>query len=161
MQKRICSLCIVFAVLITMLAGCKETAEKTQDRPVKLWYAYNTENLMQDMEYPELMAQRDATVRFSCIRNDVESALLMITPKKDISSFDFQMGDLKNANGDVLKAENFEIFAQWYTEITQSYNNDAYYGFYPDALVPLDAYKTKGCDTITAGPPGYPARPPR
>ena len=151
MQKRICSLCIVFAVLITMLAGCKETVEKTQDRPVKLWYAYNTENLMQDMEYPELMAQRDATVRFSCIRNDVESAQLMITPEQDIASYDFTMGDLKNAEGDVLSADHFEVFAQWYTEITQSYNNKVDYGFYPDALIPWAAYVEKGYSTIKAG----------
>ena len=151
MQKRICSLCIVFAVLITMLAGCKETAEKTQDRPVKLWYAYNTENLMQDMQYPELMEQRDATVRFSCIRNDVESAQLMITPEQDIASYDFTMGDLKNAEGDVLSADHFEVFAQWYTEITQSYNNKVDYGFYPDALIPWDAYVEKGYSTIKAG----------
>ena len=151
MKKRICGLCIVFAVLITLLAGCKETAEKTQDMPVKLWHAYNTENLMQDMQYPELMAQRDATVRFSCIRNDVESAQLMITPENDISSYNFTMGDLKNAAGDVLAVENFEVFAQWYTEITQSYNNKVDLGFYPDALIPWDAYVSGGYTTIRAG----------
>ena len=151
MKKLYKSLAALLAIMMlsTCFSACAEK-KKAEDN-VKLWWAYNTENLMQDMEYPELMAQRDATIRFRCIRNDVESAQLMITPKKDITSFDFQMGDLKNTSGDVLSADNFEILAQWYTEITQSYNNEAYYGFYPDALVPMDAYRGKSCDTITAG----------
>ena len=151
MKKLYKSMAVLLAIMMlaTSFSACAE--EKKAEETVKLWWAYNTENLMQDMEYPELMAQRDATMRFQCIRNDVESAQLMITPKKDIGSYDFRMVDLKNANGDVLSAENFEILAQWYTEITQSYNNEAYYGFYPDALVPMEAYQNKNCDTIAAG----------
>ena len=151
-MKKICkliALSLVLMIFITCFSAC--TSEKKTEENVKLWWAYNTENLMRDMEYPQLMDSRDSTLRFQCIRNDVESAQLIITPQRDIGSYDFQMGDLKNTNGSVLSAENFEILAQWYTEITQSYNNDAYYGFYPDALVPLEAYKANNCDRITAG----------
>ena len=137
------------AMLLTACSGEKAAPKKKAD--IALWWAYNTENLMQDMAYPELMADRDHTLRMQGIRNDVESVQLMITPQRDVSSFDFVVDDLKNANGDILKAECFEIYAQWYTEVTESYNNDAYYGYYPDALIPIDAYQNKGYGAIKAG----------
>ena len=153
--KRVASLILSAALTISAMAGCQseEQAPKTQSNgdTVKLWYANNTENIMQDVEYPELMADRDATLRMQCIRNDVESIQLMITPSMNVVSYDFEMADLKNANGDVLAADTFEIFAQWYTEVTESYNMDSYYGFYSDALVPLDNYITGHYNTIDAG----------
>ena len=150
------SIYIVFllTLVLALFAGCEEIQEPnetTVEPPVKLWWAYNTENLMQDMEYPELMEQRDQTLRMQCIRNDVESVQLMMTPSADVSSFDFRMGELKSTDGDVLKADCFDVFAQWYTEITQSYNTKAYYGFYPDALIPLKSYQEKGYGAIKAG----------
>ena len=153
--KNIVSGILASAMLVSVLAGCKSEAGKSsanaQKDSVQIWYAYNTENLMQDLEYPELMAERDSTLRMQCLRNDVESIQLMITPYVDILSYDFQMADLKNAKGDVLAADTFEIFAERYTEVTASYNMDAYYGFYSDALVPLDAFKKQYHDSIDAG----------
>ena len=155
--KRLLALLLSVMILASVCAGCKDDGKEVgpqsgeNNDSVKLWYAYNTENLMQDLEYPELMAARDATLRMHCIRNDVESIQLMITPSVDVNSFTFKMSDLKNENGDVLAADTFEFFAEWYTEITASYNNDVYYGFYPDALVPLENFITGQYNTIDAG----------
>ena len=152
--KRILTLLLATVMLGSVLVGCSGDGAKEGKSPaksVKLWYAYNTENLMQDLEYPELMESRDATLRMQCLRNDVESIQLMITPADNVVEFDFQMKDLKNANGDVLAADTFEFFAEYYTEITESYNMDSYYGFYPDALVPLDKYIESNYNTIAAG----------
>lgn len=146
---------LILAMTVLILAGCQQEkngpAHKDQADSVRLWYAYNTENIMQDLEYPELMESRDATLRMQCLRNDVESIQLMITPTDNVVEFDFQMKDLKNAAGDVLAADTFEFFAEYYTEITESYNMDSYYGFYPDALVPLDKYIESNYNTIAAG----------
>lgn len=151
--NRLLAFLLCLLVTATAFTGCNGDAPDKQsaDDTIKIWYAYNTENLMQDLEYPELMAERDATLRMHGIRNEVESIQLMITPFVNVNSFDFTMYDLKNAAGDVLAADTFEIFAQWYTEVTESYNTDAYYGFYSDALVPLENYKTKRYNTIDAG----------
>ena len=155
--KRLFALLLSFVILASVCAGCKDDGNEAgsqsgeSNESVKLWYAYNTENLMQDLEYPELMAARDSTLRMHCIRNDVESIQLMITPSGDVLNYDFVMGDLKNTNGDVLKADTFEVFAQWYTEITASYNMDAYYGYYSDALIPLANYIEKQRNSIAAG----------
>ena len=64
MKRKIRGICILLAMMFSLLLGCKDNTEKTQDQPVKLWYAYNTENIMQDIQYPELMEQRNTTVRF-------------------------------------------------------------------------------------------------
>ena len=154
-MKRILTLCLSMVMMMSLFAACANQDGSNQTKAdqdsVKLWYAYNTENLMQDLEYPELMAERDSTLRMQCLRNDVESIQLMITPKDNVVDFDFIMKDLKNEAGDVLAADTFEFFAEYYTEITESYNMDSYYGFYPDALVPLTNYKESHYNHISAG----------
>lgn len=154
--KRILTLVLATLLVLPVLAGCGEKEPEVQqpasdDSGVKLWYAYNTENFMQDLEYEDLMEERDYTLRMNGIRADIESIQLMITPDNNIVSFDLTMADLKNENGDVFAASNFEVFAEWYIEITESYNNDAYYGFYPDAIVPIENYKALHHNSIQAG----------
>ena len=153
--KRILSFVLLAVMSVSLLAGCKkdqkEQATGIQNQSVKLWYAYNTENLMKDLEYPELMAQRDSTLRMYAVRNDTETVQLMITPSKNVVSYDVQVYDLKSSNGDTLKAENLSVYATWYVEILESYMADAYYGFYPDALVPLDNLKKTQQNYISAG----------
>lgn len=154
-MKRVLSFALTTALTLSLLAGCKQgesgTTGNNQSESVKLWYAYNTENLMKDVEYPELIAERDSTLRMHCVRNDVETVQLMITPSINVSSFDFVVADLKNANGDVLTADNFKLYAAWYVEVLESYIQDVYSGFYPDALVPLENYKKLKENFISAG----------
>ena len=151
--RKAVSFALALALSASVMAGCKsekETSAAKQDN-VKLWYAYNTENLMKDLEYPELMEARDSTLRMDAIRNDVESVQLMVTPSENVLSFDFQVADLKNEKGDVFAQENLSVYAAWYVEILESYMADAYYGYYPDALVPLDKLKQTQKDFIGAG----------
>lgn len=153
--KQAASMILTVVLSISLFAGCKPgdggTNQVQQEDSVKLWYAYNTENLMKDVEYPELIAERDSTLRMHCLKNDVETVQLMITPSINITSFDFVIADLKNANGDVLSADNFNLYAAWYVEVLESYITDAYSGFYPDALVPLENYKKLHENFISAG----------
>lgn len=154
--KRILTLVLAILLVLPVLAGCDKEEPEVQnpasdDSGVKLWYAYNTENFMQDLEYEEEMEERDYTLRMHGIRADIESIQLMITPDNNVVSFDLTMADLKNENGDVFAASNFEVFAEWYIEITESYNMDAYYGFYPDAIVPMENYKALHHNSIQAG----------
>ena len=131
-MKQAVSMILTAALSLSLLVGCKNdgnnSAVSNEDDSVKLWYAYNTENLMKDLEYPELMAQRDSTVRMYCVRNDVETAQLMITPSVNVASFDFVMGDLKNENGDVLASSNISMYTPWYVEVVESYIADALSG---------------------------------
>ncbi len=144
------------ALVIALLTFCscgKTTPEQpagdaSQSKELKLWWAYNTENFMQDFEYDY---DRDSTLRMHGIKGEVESAQLIITPDKDVVSFDFSMGDVAAADGSVISADCFEIYAEAYMDVDSSYNADSYYGYYPDALVPLENYKFRRHNSIKAG----------
>lgn len=99
MNKKFVAFLLVLVMIISLLAACKEDSQPqgsadAAENGVKLWYAYNTENLMQDLEYPEKMAERDSTLRIHGVRNDAEPVQLVITPGKNIISFDMQMAKL-------------------------------------------------------------------
>ena len=149
------TLCLLLAAVMvsSIFAGCKagEKGNSSADDSVKLWYSYNTENLMQDLEYPELMENRDSTLRMYGVRNDAEPVQLMITPSQNVISYNLTMANLTGDNGEVFAAENFELFGVYYAEVTQSYNNDVYYGFYPDALIPMENYIAMNRNYIDAG----------
>ena len=111
-MKKTAALVLATALSLSMFAGCKDEkgdSSAKQKDSVKLWYAYNTENLMKDVEYPELIEARDSTLRMHCLKKDVETVQLMVTPSVNVASFDFKMNDLKNANGDILKADTFNL----------------------------------------------------
>ena len=155
-MKRFLSSVLALTMLLGVLAGCgnSQTASTTQpaaEETVKLWYAYNTENFMQDMQYPEEMKSRDYTLRMYGIRGDTESIQLMITPDKDVTEFNFEIGDLVSQEGEKIRKSNLEVFAEWYVSVEQSYNADSYFGYYPDALVPMKALKRARMNSIAAG----------
>lgn len=153
--KSILSLLLAVMLTMSLFAACNNdeqpAGEAASNEAIKLWYGYNTDNFMQDLEYEDEMEDRDYTLRMHGIRGDVESIQLMITPSVNVVSYDFTVGDLKSEDGTVFSAENLEVFAEWYVEVTESYNMDAYYGFYPDALVPLENFKILHHNSIDAG----------
>lgn len=153
--KKLLAFILSFAMVFILLAACEqgggEQQEPVAESGIKLWYAYNTENFMQDTEYPDQIAERDSTLRMYGLRNDAEPIQLMITPDVDIANYDLKMHDLTSENGNVFDADNFELFAVWYIEITESYNSAAGYGFWPDALVPFANFKKARCNSIASG----------
>ena len=150
--EKVVSLCLVLLLVAAMLISCGKTPE--QENPaavtdgVKLWWAYNTENLMQDFEYDY---DRDSTLRFYGIKGDVESIQLMVTPDKDVLDYNFTMGDIATQSGAVISADCFEIYAEHYMEVMSSYNPDSFFGYYPDALVPMENYRFRRYNSINAG----------
>ena len=125
-------------MLIGILSACGEEPTPTEpDQPeiAKLWYGYNTENFMQDYEYPDLMESRDSTLRMYGIRGEVESSQLIITPQIDVENYSIEVGDLLNADGKKIGKSKVEVFCQWYVNVEGSYNAAAGNGMYPDALV--------------------------
>lgn len=152
-MKKTVTIVLLLTLLMTMVSACGEsTPEPTEpETNVKLWYAYNTENLMQSESYPEKMANRDSTLRMYGIRGDVESIQLMITPDEDVAAYEFEIGDLTAENGEKIAEKNIEVFAEWYVNVEESYNTDSYYGYYPDALVPMRNMKKEGYNSIKAG----------
>ena len=138
-------------MLMGIFAACGAEETPVKEETVKLWYGYNTENFMQDYEYPELMESRDSTLKAYGIRGDIESVQLIITPKNDIASYSVDVDDLLNANGKKIGKSKIEVFSQWYVNVEGSYNTAAGNGMYPDALVPFKAMRKARQNNISAG----------
>lgn len=143
---------LLLAVIMTAagLAACGEqqSSQSEQQADLKIWWAYNTENYMQGVKYD---VDRDSTLRFHGLKGDVESMQLMVTTQKSVTSFDLVMEDITSADGAVISADCFEVYAERYIEVLSSYNPDSFFGFYPDALVPMDNYKFRCHNYIDAG----------
>ena len=150
--KKVVSLCSVLLIVASMLISCGKTPEPEDPAAVtddvKLWWAYNTENFMQDSEYDY---DRDSTLRLYGIKGDVESIQLMITPEKDVLDYNFTMGDIATESGAVISSDHFEIYAEHYMSVMSSYNPNSFFGYYPDALVPMENYRFRRYNSINAG----------
>ncbi len=149
-MKKILSLFLSVIMLTGILAACGGEETPPVQKDVTLWYGYNTENFMQDYEYPELMASRDSTLRMYGIRGDKESAQLIITSLKDIKAFNVKVDDLVNSDGKKIGKSNIEVYAQWYVNVEGSYNTAAGVGMYPDALIPIMSLARARSNTIAA-----------
>ena len=151
--KKVVCLFLVLWMAASVLISCGQRTSELENHAavtdgVKLWWAYNTENLMQDFEYDY---DRDSTLRLYGIKGDVESIQLMVTPDKDVIEYDFTMGDIAAQSGAVISADCFEIYAEHYMEVMSSYNPNSFFGNYPDALVPLENYRFRRYNSINAG----------
>ena len=118
--------------------GAPDTVAVLQDMSVKEQCEYGGEEWLDDSD----------KLCLEGIKGDVAAVQVMVTAKKDVSSFELKAGELKHENGsDVIAAENFEILAERYIEVAnpsaQSISANCFIGWYPDALVPMSAYKAK------------------
>ena len=88
------------------------------------------------------------------IKGDTEAVQIMITAKKDVGAFYLSVGDLKKENGSAkIDKSEIEVFAERYIEVKSqsSKKGTAFLGFYPDALVPIDAFRNKKENKIEKG----------
>lgn len=156
-MKRIVTMLLAVVMLLSLFAACTKQADSTPTQAptaleadgIKLWYAFNTENYMQDTYYPE-MESRDYTLRMFGIRGDVESVQLIITPDHNVSEYEFSIKELTTEAGDKIAEKNIAVYSQWYVNVDASYNTAAGYGHYPDALVPMETLKREKYNTIAA-----------
>ena len=150
MRNKVISL-VLLVILCFSLFGCGASTVGTQPaetEDVKLWWAYATENLARDYSYD---FDRDYTLRFYAIKGETESMQLMVTPKNYVNSFEFSVDDLVTENGDKISKKQFEVFVNWYVEVTSSYNTSADKGMLPDALVPMKSSKRSRENFINPG----------
>lgn len=140
----------VALICITLTSCNKKNASSN-----RIWYSYSTENLLSDFDYfdgedSDLYANRDNTLRFSCLKNENEGTQLMITASKYINSFDFELSDVTGSSGTISK-DNFTVAAAYYMNIDFSNEKTAYSGYYPDALIPLSNFKFRRMNYIDKG----------
>ena len=110
-----------------------------------------TEKIMQGTDYSARHASK--TLSIKSFKNEYESAQIVLTPNGDVESYTVQTADLKNAQGEVLPASAFTLYNQKYVEVTtlKDLNISTGTGFYPDALLPMDAAIKAGENCVADG----------
>jgi hypothetical protein len=156
-----------FSLLFPLLLSLSACGNETQNGKTTLWTAYNTENLMSDLDYANDvdnkidLAARGQTLKFSGMRGESEAAQLMISVDHDVNEFDFSCGDLSDNASHQIAASNLSVYAEKYMLTTISCEPDAYPGLYPDALIPLANYKFRKQNHIYIGTEEDTTRNPR
>jgi hypothetical protein len=163
MKKTRKTLLFPLALFVCSLASCApQSTGKTT-----LWSAFNTENLMADLDYSasgETQIDeegRGQTLSFNAMKGETESAQLMISVDHDVNSFDLVLGDLSDGQGNTIASTSFSVYAEKYLEAAASCEKDAYPGYYPDALVPLASYQFRKQNHIYVGTDDDATRNPR
>lgn len=158
MKKKTAILLASIAPMCLSLAGCNDKAGKVPQADI--FYAYATENLLSDLDYrdpdPVLIDEngpylnRDATLKFKCIKGENEGMQLIVKANKYISEFDFEIPDVTDGEKTISK-DKFSASVAYYMDVEGSNEKDAYNGWYPDALIPLENYKWRRRNFIEKG----------
>ena len=143
--------------------GPEEIKFVAKNASAYVWGAPDTVAVLQDLSVKDQCEYwgeewLDSSDKLCCegIKGDVSALQVMITAKKDVSSFYLTAGDLKREGGeDIIHAENIEILAERYIEVVNpsatAITANVFAGWYPDALIPIAAYKTKKENKIASG----------
>ncbi len=154
-MKRYISVFLLSVMAVFLLSACSKKETPTPTAPpepaVRVWFAYNTENFMQDQDYSQILAGRDNVLRMHSLKGETESAQFIVTPKEKVDAYSFEIKELVTDSGDKIGKSKIEIFYEWYVTLENTYNPDSYFGNYPDALVPAKAMKRARSNVIEAG----------
>ena len=152
MLKKFVAIMMTGAVLFTA-AACgdeKSSTQKPTTGEVKVWTAYGTEKIMQDMAYD----RNDATLEIKAFRNEYESGQIILSPDYDVREYTLTLSDLKSGEN-TLSKEQFTVYNQKYLTVDEvldkSIELGAVAGNYPDALLPMDAAVEYDENTVAAG----------
>ncbi len=160
MKKRM--LAVIMAVSAFLMTGCKgspffnnsssdESIEKVE-KEVSVWSTYNTAKVIRQTTKNEQYTQLPAEISVQMMRGEYEGAQLVLTSNTEVS-YKLTKGELKNANGTVLPAENISIYHQKYIEISRNYNGNPAYNAgdaIPDMLLPMDIAVEYGENVVKA-----------
>jgi len=115
---------------------------------VRLWSVNSSVKVRQeDIEYAD---KGPASLSYTCVKGETESVQLMLTPSKEIKSYELKASALTDGKGNSIPADAFEIYAESYLNITLLANSSTLYpaGAYPDALIPMEYSKAAGENTV-------------
>ena len=99
---------VVLAAGMAFSAGaCNE--EKGGNNNISVWTADSTVRINRDKDYGR---ESDLSFRIAMTRNEYESAQVILTPEKEVSSYSVTLSDLTSAEGKTLSKENFSVYNQ-------------------------------------------------
>lgn len=143
-------LCIVLVCLL--MFSSISCGEPSSDKQATVWSALSTEKYRQEEKIEEYA---EAKLDFVGMKGETQSLQIMVTAHEYIKGFSVEVNDLIGENGSFSK-NNIKIYAEKYVDIYMPFENSPIKGktimpesgFYPDALVPIEAYKKRREDRI-------------
>ena len=159
------------AIALCLIAGTsaafvglsgKDISYAAGDGDVHIWTTYNDYLVLQDpssmtgediVPPEELAADEDMRLDVTMGKGETEGAQIILSPKKDVSSYDIVVSDLL-CGGNKIEAKDIEVYNQAY--IYAVHPDKVRYasvpqGWYPDMLVPFERAKAVGENKVSAG----------
>ncbi len=103
------------------------------DEKANVWWASSGWKIAADKPAP---AEGGEAISISCARNEVEAAQLVLRPKATLKALTLKPGPLTGAGGPI-SAQNVEVLAVRYVNVTIPTDKSAVAGLWPDPLPPL------------------------
>ena len=96
--------------------------------------------------------KQEPKINITMLRGEYESGQIIITPYLDVDYYNAKISDLTLVDGDaVISAENIDVYHERYMPVKASHSNtNVPGGYYPDALVPMEAVVEYEHNTIKA-----------
>lgn len=159
MKKIIGIICSVFLVAQTaMFAGCGKDEEKNGNvnELVDVWSTYGATKVLQNQKENVSYHNLGEGISISMMKNESEGTQLVLTAKKDVSSYELIGGDLKDGAGNVISKDDIGIYHQKYITITKRANAEmnpafAVGDYIPDMLLDMDKAVEYKENTIKSG----------
>ncbi len=131
--------------------GKDGNANLTADELVEAWSISNTEKVLLDKTY-DAAEKADGIVSVSTAKGEYDGAQLILTAKEKIDDLKVKVGDL-TCGTSVISASNIEVLFEKYVKIESMSSPLAQgaLGYYPDAIVPIDAIVKAGENKIEKG----------
>lgn len=138
--RSVAAFCLIASLYGT--AGCADSGKgELKSGDVHVWSASS------DIKYEKSDtsgANDYCVLDYNVVRNEYESKQILITPSENIQNYDLSVADLK-CGENVISAENISVYMERYVYINSGADSTVYgQGYYPDALVPIDAAREAG-----------------
>ncbi|MBQ8885878.1 MAG: DUF4091 domain-containing protein [Clostridia bacterium] len=146
-------LCGAVVLPLVKTSGDRRTEVAAVEGLADVWSTYSTYAVLRD---PAELAKNeyqppkmDAKLSFSMAQGETEGGQILFTAKKDISTFDFKVSELKNGEN-TISVEDIDVYKQCYTYIRDD-RTPMTVGWYPDMLLPMELAKKAKETGVAAG----------
>lgn len=147
---------------IMLLTACSQSEVEAPAKEIgdyiDLWTTYGITKVLQNRrtEADESYYDLGSTLRISMMRDETEGGQIVLSAKRNVSSYSVEAAELSDGNGNVISVDSIEIFHSKYVEITSKtrYNENMAFRIgdrIPDMLLDMDIAEKYGENKINKG----------
>lgn len=152
MKKTVSCILSAAALFSLCLTGCNRENPETAE--FEIWSTYATAKVGQSALNNGNFVKEGAKFDVQMMKNETEGGQIVITPDRNVKSFDLEICDLKTEDGKILPASQIDVYQQKYIEVRQKRDYNDVYGigeYVPDMLLPMEIAVEYGENTVRKG----------